>query len=203
MKRTLHLATAILLAMPMAGNEANGQSMMSSHGQQFAIGSQGQNRRRPLYNQGRRKRPYKVMVRSRAADLSTAKMWMLTNQLDLTEAQATKLFPRMKDNQQARNKLHQERNELVSVFSKKVRNNKASQRDVEKFADELGKIEKELIDLKTKLVKSTKDILEPDQQAAFAIFEEVSRGKLRDRLRNSGVVIEFDPYFEFHFDDDD
>ena len=61
-----------------------------------------------------------------------------------------------------------------------------------------------LIDLKTKFIKGTKNILNPSQQAVFAIFEERSRGRLRDRLIDSRVRIELEPYFEFYqFNNDD
>ena len=203
MKRTLIVAAAILLAMPMAGNEASAQSVLRFQGRSFTTDFYGQNRGGSIFRQNRKVRRHTI-VRVGGSDLSTAKMWMLTNELDLTEEQAVKLFPRMKANQKQRNALVKERKELLKAFNKKADDEKVSVRDIEKFADDLGKVEKEIIDLKTKFIKGTKDILNPDQQAVFAIFEERSRGRLRDRLIDSRVRIELEPLFEFYrFDRDD
>lgn len=203
MKRTLYIATAVLLAMPMAGNEVDAQSMLQFQVRHFAPGIDGQSRGGSIFRQSRKKRLHSV-VRIGGSNLSTAKMWMLTNELDLTEEQAVKLFPRMKANQKQRDALVKKRKELLKIFNKKAEDEKASVRDIEKFADELANIEKDLIDLKTKFIKGTKNILNPSQQAVFAIFEERSRGRLRDRLIDSRVRIELEPYFEFYqFDNDD
>ncbi|MCH8328588.1 MAG: Spy/CpxP family protein refolding chaperone [Candidatus Marinimicrobia bacterium] len=193
MKRTLCLIITLLLAMPMAGGKASAQSFGMQRGPHMNSGFPGQDRMGGpgARRQGRRS---KRVVRRGGANLSTAKMWMLTNELDLTEKQAAKLFPRMKDQQKQLDALSKKQMELYKAFDEKVVDEKASVKDIEKFADELAKIGKERIDLKTRFIKSTKDILKPEQQAVFAIFENRSRGRLRNRLMDSHMMIEMEPF---------
>ena len=201
MKRTLYLVMTLLLAMPVVGGEASAQSIRRQPGPQISSGFHGQDR----MGSGRkwRQRRSKVALRKGGEHLFAAKMWMLTNELDLTEKQAAKLFPRMKDHQKQLDKLSKKQKELFRVFNRKAEDEQASVKDIEKFADELAKIGIERIDLKTRFIKSTKDILKPDQQAVFAIFEERSRGKLRNRLMDMRFMIEMEPFREFRFPQDD
>ena len=202
MKRTLYLVMTLLLAMPVVGGEASAQSVRRQPGPQISSGFPGQDRMGSSKMRRQKRRASKV-IRRGGEHLFAAKMWMLTNELDLTEKQAAKLFPRMKDHQKQLDKLSKKQKELFRVFNRKAEDEQASVKDIEKFADELAKIEIERIDLKTRFIKSTKDILKPDQQAVFAIFEERSRGKLRNRLMDMRFMIEMEPFREFRFPQDD
>ena len=204
MKRTIYLIISLLLAMPLAGSKIQaqpfglGQSPRFGNGDGFGMQEKRGRGRRPK----RRSRRY-VDFRKDRKNLSVAKMWMLTNELDLSEAQAAKLFPRMKDHQKALDGLSKEKVELFRAFRQKAEDEQASVKDIEKFTDELAKIEKKRIDLKARFIKGTKDILKPEQQAIFTIFEERSRGILRDRLIDSGVLLELHQFDRRDWVDDD
>ncbi len=117
---------------------------------------------------------------------------MLTNDLDLTEAQAAKLFPRMRNHREEMEKLQEKRHKLVKAFVKKAEDDKASAKETERFIDNVTKLEKQRLDLKAAYLKGMKDVLKPEQMAEFAVFEERSRTKIRERFRGSGVFIELE-----------
>ena len=105
MKRTLYLIMTLLLAMPMVGSETSAQSVRRQPGPQINSGFPGQDRTGPSRIRGQKRRANKG-VRRGGERLFAAKMWMLTNELDLTEKQAAKLFPRMKDHEKQLDKLY-------------------------------------------------------------------------------------------------
>ncbi len=154
-----------------------------------------------LGSQDRRSRHFKgrqrhMRVEFKREHLSTARMWMLTNELDLTEAQAAKLFPRMRNHREEMEKLQEKRQKLVKDFLKKAADDKASAKVTERFVDDVTKLEKQRLDMKAAYLKGMKDVLKPGQMAEFAVFEERSRTRIRERFMGSGV------FFEFGDDDD-
>ena len=194
MKRSSYIMPALLLALLMMGNTLEAQKIhWRSSGPDFSSGMGHQERFR-IRRGGRRA----MRIRRDKDHLSAAKMWMLTDELDLTEAQAAKVFPRMKGHETALQEFGKKRRDLIKAYHKKVQDEKASTRDTERFVDELTKLDKQRLDAKAKFIKGMKDVLDAQQLATFAVFEEHSRNKLRNRLMGMEFFIEMD-----RWDDDD
>lgn len=197
MKRQLYILTALFLAMTMSTDLLRAQGLRwhsISPGPQWGIPMQDHQ----FFRKRRTRRHVEVRV---GEHLSQAKMWMMVNELDLTESQTAKLFPRMKDHQKEMDKLTKDRVKLMKQFHVKVDDEKASTKDTERFVDELSKLEKQRVELKNKFIKSMKDVLKPDQFAQFAVFEERSMGKLRRRLSGSDIFIDLHGNFDDEDDD--
>ena len=194
MKRTSYIVPGLLLALLMMGNTLEGQGRQwRSSGAGFSFDTGQQDRFRV-----RRGRRIPIRIRSDRDHLSAAKMWMLTDELELNENQAAKVFPRMKAHETALRELGKKRRDLIKAYHKKVEDEKASTRDTERFVDDLTKLDKERIDAKASFIKGMKDVLDAKQLASFAVFEERSRNILRNRLMGMDFIIQME-----HLDDDD
>ncbi len=130
-------------------------------------------------SRGRRGDPQRMRER-----LSAVKIWKITEYLDLSEEQAGKFFPRTQEHQKEADKLIQQRRRLYGDFQKKIDTGKISARDVDQYVDEVTRLDKAHIDLRTKHIKSLKDILTDEQLARFAIFNEHFRRQIGQHLRD-------------------
>ena len=186
MKRSSYIKMGLLLALLMMGSTLEAQGpRWRSFGTEFSSDTGRQDRFRI-----RRGRRNPIRIRGDRDRLATAKMWMLTDVLDLTEAQAAKVFPRMKAHETALQELTQKRDDLYKAFHRMVEDEKASTRDTERFIDDLTKLGKQRLDAKADFVKGMKDVLSAEQLSIFAVFEERSRGNLRNRLMGMDLHID-------------
>lgn len=115
--------------------------------------------------------------------LSAVKMWKITEYLDLSEEQAEKFFPRTREHQKEMDKLIQRRRQLYVDFQQKIDDGKVGTKDVDQYIAETTRLDKALIDLRTKHLQSLKEILTDEQFARFAVFNEHFRRQIGHQLR--------------------
>ena len=119
----------------------------------------------------------------RIARLNAVKMWKLAEYLDLSREQADELSTRTREYQKSRDDIVKQRRQLYEEFQSKIRNNEIKPEDVTQYITETARLEKTLIDLRTKYVQNMEDILSDEQQAKLAVFEEYFRRQLEQGLR--------------------
>lgn len=115
--------------------------------------------------------------------LSTVKMWKLTEYLDLSEEQAEKFFPRTREHQKEMDKIGQQRRQLYQDFQQKIDDGKVSAGDADRYIAETARLDKVLIDLRTRHLQGMKDLLNDEQLARFAVFNEYFRRQIGQYLR--------------------
>lgn len=115
--------------------------------------------------------------------ISTVKIWKLTEYLDLSEEQAGKFFPRTREHQKEMDKIVQQQRQLYEDFQQKIDDGGIEARDVDRYVAETARLDKALIDLRTRHIQGMKDLLNDEQLARFAVFNEHFRRQIGQHLR--------------------
>tara|TARA_Y100000746_G_scaffold192555_1_gene173107 strand:- start:285 stop:782 length:498 start_codon:yes stop_codon:yes gene_type:complete len=120
--------------------------------------------------------------------METMMVWKLTDYLNLSEQQAEKLFPRMRRHRVRMGDLHTEEKDLFDSYLSKIKKEeKISQPDVNAMLKKMESLEQKKSTNRIDFIRSTKDILDPEQQIMFMSFEpymkqEAQKG-MKERYR--------------------
>ena len=120
--------------------------------------------------------------------METMMVWKLTDYLNLSEQQAEKLFPRMRRPRMRMGDLHAEEKDLFDSYLSKIKKEeKISQSDVNAMLKKMESLEQKKSTNRIDFIRSTKDILDPEQQIMFMSFEpymkqEAQKG-MKERYR--------------------
>ena len=120
--------------------------------------------------------------------METMMVWKLTDYLNLSEQQAEKLFPRMRRHRIRMGDLHTEEKDLFDSYLSKIKKEeKISQSDVNAMLKKMESLEQKKSTNRIDFIRSTKDILDPEQQIMFMSFEpymkqEAQKG-MKERYR--------------------
>ena len=120
--------------------------------------------------------------------METMMVWKLTDYLNLSEQQAEKLFPRMRRHRVRMGDLHTEEKDLFDSYLSKIKKEeKISQSDVNAMLKKMESLEQKKSTNRIDFIRSTKDILDLEQQIMFMSFEpymkqEAQKG-MKERYR--------------------
>ncbi len=114
--------------------------------------------------------------------LEMIKMWKLTDALDLTEEQAAKLFPAMKDFRRAREERRKRELELVGELREAV-DQGADTAEIMAILDELQSIKAQECQAEAQFMTKMRSILSARQQAEYVLFEAAFRKRMIELLR--------------------
>ena len=120
--------------------------------------------------------------------METMMVWKLTDYLNLSEQQAEKLFPRMRRHRVRMGDLHTEEKDLFDSYLSKIKKEeKISQSDVNTMLKKMENLDQKKSTNRIDFIRSTKDILDPEQQIMFMSFEpymkqEAQKG-MKERYR--------------------
>ena len=120
--------------------------------------------------------------------METMMVWKLTDYLNLSEQQAEKLFPRMRRHRVRMGDLHKEEKDLFDSYLSKIKKEeKISQSDVNAMLKKMESLGQKKSTNQIDFIRSTKDILNPEQQIMFMSFEpymkqEAQKG-MKERYR--------------------
>ena len=180
----LVIAAGPLVAQYGAGQAAGNRGHPASPAFNYPTdGYQRPGDRRRLRRQGRQGRiPRSPRDRER---LNTIKMWKLTEFLELSEQQAEKFFPRHRSQQQEIDTIQEKRRELNDEFHRKISEGEVKERDIDRFLEEVSRLDRSRIDLRARRSAEMKDVLTVEQRAKFVVFDDyfvrqIRRGLGRD-----------------------
>ena len=120
--------------------------------------------------------------------METMMVWKLTDYLNLSEQQAEKLFPRMRRHRMRMGDLHAEEKDLFDSYLSKIKKEEnISQSDVNTMLKKMENLDQKKSTNRIDFIRSTKDILDPEQQIMFMSFEpymkqEAQKG-MKERYR--------------------
>ena len=120
--------------------------------------------------------------------METMMVWKLTDYLNLSEQQAEKLFPRMRRHRLRMGDLHAEEKDLFDSYLSKIKKEEnISQSDVNTMLKKMENLDQKKSTNRIDFIRSTKDILDPEQQIMFMSFEpymkqEAQKG-MKERYR--------------------
>lgn len=114
--------------------------------------------------------------------IEEVRIYRLTQELDLTSEQATRLFPKLHELRKAERDVRKERIHLLSQLRNLLRGDASNQKIQEVIkqyqATHIKRLEQEVENL-----KEMEKILTPKQQAKFLIFEEEFRREIIDMIK--------------------
>ncbi|MEO0122578.1 MAG: Spy/CpxP family protein refolding chaperone [candidate division WOR-3 bacterium] len=114
--------------------------------------------------------------------IEKVRVYKLTEELDLSEEQITKLFPRLKEMRKNEQEFHKQRMEIIQKL-KELLDEKAKEQEIVKTLNRLQELQKKRFESQLKELEEIKQILTPEQQAKFIIFQEEFEKEIRDLIR--------------------
>ncbi len=114
--------------------------------------------------------------------IEKVRIYKLTEELDLSEEQMTKLFPRLKEMRKNEQEFHKQRIEIVQKL-KELLEEKAKEQEIIKTLSRLQELQKKRFESQLRELEEVKQILTPEQQARFIIFQEEFEKEIRDLIR--------------------
>lgn len=110
--------------------------------------------------------------------------WKLTEYLDLNEEQAEKFFPKMNTYEKKRKEINSKIKLLKENIENQVNTNSSNKRKNRTSIEELQKLEKSLIDVKSEYFLSIQNVLDPKQVTKLLIFDKKFKKVLKEELKN-------------------
>lgn len=119
----------------------------------------------------------------RADRLNMIKMWVLTDYLELSREQAVIFTPRATEHDQQLNANMVEQRQLYNEFQQNILDGEINVEDVEQYISEKTRLEKAHIDLHNSYIQSMKDLLNDEQLAKLAVFDEYFLNRIGEDFR--------------------
>ncbi|RKZ26482.1 hypothetical protein DRQ26_04350 [bacterium] len=115
--------------------------------------------------------------------IETVKMWKLTEALDLSEEQAAKLFPVMNRANKRRKEIKSRQMELFGVLRDAL-DSGADSTELLSILDEMTDLKNQECELQIDFLSQIKQILSPEQQAKYVMFEVEFKKRMMQLLRD-------------------
>ena len=124
------------------------------------------------------------MMKPRREQIEILRIWKMTEELDLTEQQADKFFPKLRSEDKKIEELEQQRQMIFRDLHENVKNGKIDAKELDKTIDNLTEIETDIIQKRANFVRDLDGILSTDQQARLIIFRHKFRERMVDMMRD-------------------
>ena len=113
-------------------------------------------------------------------------VWKLTDHLGLSQKQAEKFFPVMREHQKELMKIRKEEMELFDpTFAKVKKGEKVSKSDVNKLLGNIKSFEEKKTKDRIDFIKKSGDILDQTQQVKLLMFEPTVKQQMQRRMKES------------------
>ncbi len=128
------------------------------------------------------------MNKPRREQIQMLRIWKMTEELALSEKQAEKFFPKLRNEDKKIEELENQRQKIFSELTEDVKKGKIDAKDLDKTIDNLTEIQTNIIQKHAKFIRDMDGILSTNQQAKLIIFRHKFRermvGMMRDVQRN-------------------
>ncbi len=115
------------------------------------------------------------------------KLWKLTEYLDLTEEQGAKFFPRFNEHRKRVAQILEEQDKLSAAFMEQVEAGKVGKGATEAYMKQMGQLKRAHLEDYEKLLRDAGDLLDDEQYARFAAFEDHFKRQIKARMGNRGM----------------
>jgi Spy/CpxP family protein refolding chaperone len=112
-------------------------------------------------------------------DIENMRIWKMTQYLELSTEQSTRFFPLFNDFERKREKLEEERGEMMRQLEQLVESESGSESKIKKLMSDLDKNQQKMFDLPQEFRREAGEVLTTRQQAKLVLFEEWFRGEIR------------------------
>jgi len=111
------------------------------------------------------------------------KKWKMVEYLDLSETQADKFFPKVRQFEKERKDITGEKVTIKKKLEILSESKDTDVNEVLELIDRLALIESNQVELKSRHTKQLQDILSPAQLAKYVIFDDKFRKQLKDKYQ--------------------
>ena len=124
------------------------------------------------------------MNKPRREQIELLRIWKMTEELDLTEQQAEKFFPKLRSEDKKNEELEKQRGIIFKDLHEKVKNGEVDAKELDKTIDNLTEIQINIIQKNAKFIREMEGVLSTDQQAKLIIFRHRFRERMVDMMRD-------------------
>ncbi len=114
--------------------------------------------------------------------IEKVRIYRLTEELDLNEEQAAKFFPRLKDIRKTEQMFHKQKMEIVRELKELLKEG-AKEQEIIKVLNKFQELQKKRFESQLKEIEGIRNILTPEQQARFLVFQEEFEKEIRDLIK--------------------
>ena len=125
-------------------------------------------------------------LEARREQLDALRIYKMTEYLNLSENQAVIFYPRLNAFENNIRQKQQQQMRIIREINRKLQegNFKPADTDVQKYSRQLAEAEREMIQEKEKFINELGNVLTPEQQLRYLIFEARFRQRL---IRSLGI----------------
>ena len=127
---------------------------------------------------------FERMNKPRREQIEMLRIWKMTEELDLSEQQAEKFFPKLRSEDKENEKLVVRRGKIFRELHDKVKNGEMNAKELDKAIDNLTEIQINIIQKNAKFIRDMEGVLSFDQQAKLIIFRHRFRERMVDMMRD-------------------
>ena len=127
---------------------------------------------------------FERMNKPRREQIEMLRIWKMTEELDLSEQQAEKFFPKLRSEDKENEKLVVQRGKIFRELHDKVKNGEMNAKELDKAIDNLTEIQINIIQKNAKFIRDMEGVLSFDQQAKLIIFRHRFRERMVDMMRD-------------------
>jgi len=127
---------------------------------------------------------FERMNKPRREQIEMLRIWKMTEELDLSEQQAEKFFPKLRREDKENEKLVVKRGKIFRELHDKVKTGEMNANELDKAIDNLTEIQINIIRKNAKFIRDMEGVLSIDQQAKLIIFRHRFRERMVDMIRD-------------------
>ncbi len=120
-----------------------------------------------------------------ADKIRMARVWMLTDALELDEATAAKLFPSLRETDQAVEAIQQRKRQGRKALRRMLEAGTFDEAEVDRLVDDLTTAEVELVQAEAARIRGLDRILTPEQRIKYLLVRAKLDEKVRELVRET------------------
>ncbi len=125
------------------------------------------------------------MMKQRREQMEMLRIWKMTDELELTEKQAEKFFPRLRSEDGRIEELENERQTIFRELHQSVKEGKINAKELDAKIDKVAGIETEIIRKRAEFLRGMDGILSTEQRAKFMVFRHRFKARMMDMMQEA------------------
>ena len=125
------------------------------------------------------------IMKQRREQMEMLRIWKMTDELELTEKQAEKFFPRLRSEDGRIEELENQRQTIFRELHQSVKEGKINANELDAKIDKVAGIETEIIRKRAEFLKGMDGILSTEQRAKFMVFRHRFKARMMDMMQEA------------------
>ena len=121
----------------------------------------------------------------RREQIEILRIWKMAEELDLTEEQAGRFFPRLQADDKNVEELEMERQSIFRELHKEAMEGGMDGKKLDEKIERISVIEVRILRNRVAFIRNLDDLLSPDQRAKLMVFRHRFRGRMENMIREA------------------